>query len=138
MIAMGPDSHHPLVQQFSLGVQQQFGSNWVISADGLYVFADRQLNGHLLRTTNSTSPYVQCPGNNVPCSLTDPLNGISDNITILESRAKSWYGGLLFSLEHRQSKLGPLATSTTSAIRSRRRSTTPMTINSPTTTLTNR
>jgi hypothetical protein len=106
MIGMGPDSHHPLVQQFSLGFQEQFGSSWVMSADGLYVFADRQLNGHLLRSTNSPSPNVQCPGNNVPCSLTDPLSGISDNITLIESRAKSWYGGLIFSLQHRQSHLG--------------------------------
>jgi Carboxypeptidase regulatory-like domain/TonB dependent receptor len=109
MIAMGPDAHHPLVQQFSLGFQQQFGSSWVISADGLYVFANRQINGHLLRSTNSASPYVECPGNNVPCSLTDPLNGISDNITLLESRAKSWYDGLIFSLQHRQSKLGHIS-----------------------------
>jgi hypothetical protein len=90
MIGMGPDSHHPLVQQFSLGFQQQFGSSWIMSADGLYVFANRQLNGHLLRSASSTSPYVACPGNNVPCSLTDPTSGISDNITLIESRAKSW------------------------------------------------
>ena len=49
MLAMGPDSHHPMIQQFSLGLQQQFGSNWILSADGLYVFANRQINGHLLR-----------------------------------------------------------------------------------------
>ena len=72
MIAMGPDAHHPLFQQFSLGLQQQFGSNWVMSADGLHVFANRQLNGHLLRSTNSTSPDVECPGNNVPCTLDRP------------------------------------------------------------------
>jgi hypothetical protein len=109
MIAMGPDAHHPLMQQFSLGLQQQLGRNFVLSADGLHVFADRQLNGHLLRTTNSTSPDVSCPGNNVPCTLTDPLTGISDNITLIESRAESWYDGLIFSLAHRQTKLGPLS-----------------------------
>ena len=108
MIAMGPDAHHPLSQQFSLGLQQQFGSNWIISADGLHVFANRQLNGHLLRSTDSTSPYVSCPGNNVPCTLTDPLNNISDNITILESKAKSWYDGLIVSLVHSPGKLGPI------------------------------
>ncbi len=106
MIAMGPDSHHPLVQQVSLGVQQQFGDAWVLSADGLHVFAYRQLNGHLLRTTDSTSQYVNCPGDNAPCTLTDPASGISDNITILESRAKSWYDGLIFSLQHRRAKIG--------------------------------
>lgn len=109
MIAMGPDAHHPLVQQFSAGFQQQFGNDWVMSADGLHVFANRQLNGHLLRSTDSPSPDVVCPGNNVPCTLTDPLSGISDNITILESRAKSWYDGLLVSLEHRPTKLGALS-----------------------------
>lgn len=108
MLAMGPDAHHPMFQQFSLGLQQQFGSSWILSADGLHVFANRQINGHLLRSTDSTSPYVSCPGNNVPCSLTDPLNGITDNITILESRAKSWYDGLIVSLERRPGKLGPI------------------------------
>jgi hypothetical protein len=87
-------------------VQQQFGDAWVLSADGLHVFAYRQLNGHLLRTTDSTSPYVNCPGENAPCTLTDPASGISDNITILESRAKSWYDGLIFSLQHRTAKFG--------------------------------
>jgi hypothetical protein len=105
ILAMGPDAHHPLFQQFSLGLQQQAGS-WLVSADGLHVFADRQIIGHLLRNTNSTSPYVSCPGNNEPCTLTDPLSGITDNITLLQSQAKSWYDGLLVSAEHRPSRLG--------------------------------
>jgi hypothetical protein len=108
MLAMGPDSHHPLFQQFSLGLQQQIKGSWVVSADGLHVFGYRQINGHLLRTTNSTSPYVSCPGDNVPCTLTDPATGISDNITLLESRAKSWYDGLIVSLQHRSTKIGPI------------------------------
>ncbi|MGA9463616.1 MAG: carboxypeptidase regulatory-like domain-containing protein [Terracidiphilus sp.] len=105
ILAMGPDAHHPLFQQFSLGLQQQAGS-WLVSADGLHVFADRQIIGHLLRDTNSTSPYVSCPGGNEPCTLTDPLSGITDNITLLQSQAKSWYDGLLVSAEHRPSRLG--------------------------------
>jgi hypothetical protein len=108
MIAMGPDAHHPMMQQFSIGLQQQFGSTWLLSADGLHVFANRQLNGHLLRTTDSTSPYVSCPGDNVPCTLTDPATGISDNITLIESRAKSWYDGLLLSLKRNPVKMGPV------------------------------
>lgn len=108
ILAMGPDAHHPLFQQFSLGIQQQAG-NWLVSADGLHVFATRQIIGHLLRSSNSTSPYVNCPGNNQPCTLTDPLSGITDNITLLQSQAKSWYDGLIVSVEHRQAKLGPLA-----------------------------
>jgi len=108
IIAMGPDSHHPLYQQFSLGFQQEFGGNWLASADALHVFGERELIGNLLRTTDSTSPDIGCPGNNVPCTITDPVTGISDNITILQSGAKSWYDGLLVSLAHRESKLGKI------------------------------
>ena len=78
IIAMGPDSHHPLFQQTSLGVQQQFGDEWLVAADGLHVFGQRQLIGSLLRSTTSTSPYIDCPGSNIPCTITDPLSGISD------------------------------------------------------------
>ncbi len=106
ILAMGPDAHHPLFQQFSLGLQQQLGGSWLISADGLHVFAERQIIGHLLRSTNSTSPYVSCPGNNAPCTLTDPLSGITDNITLLQSQAKSWYDGLIASVAHRPSTIG--------------------------------
>jgi Carboxypeptidase regulatory-like domain/TonB dependent receptor len=106
ILAMGPNAHHPLFQQFSLGLQQQIGNDWVISADGLHVFAYRQIIGQLLRDTSSTSPDVTCPGNNAPCVITDPLSGISDNITLLQSQAKSWYDGLIASIEHRPTKLG--------------------------------
>lgn len=109
ILAMGPDAHHPLFQQFSLGVQQQVGDNWLISADGLHVFANRQITGHFLRSTDSTSPYVNCPGDNIPCSITDPLSGISDNITLLQSQAKSWYDGLIASIEHRPARMGHIA-----------------------------
>jgi hypothetical protein len=97
-----------VMQQFSLGVQQQMAGNWLISADGLHVFANKQLIGHLVRDTNSTSPYISCPGNNVPCTMTDPLTGISDNITLIQSQAKSWYDGLIVSLAHREARLGPI------------------------------
>jgi hypothetical protein len=100
ILAMGPDAHHPLFQQFSGGVQQQLSNAWLLSADGLHVFATRQLAGHLVRSTNSTSPDISCTGDNVPCTLTDPLTGISDNITLIQSQAKSWYDGLIVSVEH--------------------------------------
>ena len=108
ILAMGPDAHHPLMQQFSLGVQQEMGHDWLVSADGLHVFASRMLVGHLVRNTDSTSPYISCPGDNVPCTITDPLTGISDNITLIQSQAKSWYDGLIVSLAHRQAKIGPI------------------------------
>jgi hypothetical protein len=106
IIAMGPDSHHPLYQQFSFGLQQQAGSDWLLSMDGLHVFGARQLIGNLLRSTSSTSPDISCPGSNIPCTITDPAAGISDNITLIVSGGKSWYDGLLVSLAHRESKLG--------------------------------
>ena len=101
IVALGPNSHHPLFHQFSMGAQQQVGRDWLISADGLHVFGQRQLIGSLLRSTTSTSPYVQCPGANKPCIITDPVTGISDSVTILDSSAKSWYDGLLVSVGHR-------------------------------------
>jgi len=104
--AVAPYSHHPLFQQFSLGAQQQLGSNWLFSADGLHVFGQRQIIGQLLRNTTSTSPDITCPGNNVPCTVTDPLTGISDSVTELGSWAKSWYDGLIVSVQHRPTKLG--------------------------------
>jgi hypothetical protein len=106
ILAMGPDAHHPLYQQSSFGLQQQVGSDWVISADALHVFGSRLIIGHFLRDTTSTSPDIDCPGGNQPCVITDPLSGISDNITLLQSQAKSWYDGLIASVEHRPAKLG--------------------------------
>jgi hypothetical protein len=106
ILAMGPDAHHPMFQQFSGGFEQQIGNSFMISADALHVFATRQLIGHLLRSTNSTSPYIACPGDNVPCTITDPLTGISDNITLIQSQARSWYDGLIVSAGHRPVKLG--------------------------------
>ncbi len=101
-------THHPLFQQFSLGVQQQIGNDWLVTADGLHVFGQRQLIAQYLRSTNSTSPYIVCPGNNVPCVVTDPLNGVSDQVTVADSAAKSWYDGLLVSVQHKPVKAGPV------------------------------
>lgn len=106
IIAMGPDSHHPFFQQMSIGGQQEIGRAWLIGADGVHVFGERQLIGSLLRSTTSNSPNISCPGSNVPCAITDPVSGISDNITLIQSGAKSWYDGLLVSLAHRPSKMG--------------------------------
>jgi len=106
LIALSPDSRHPVFQQFSLGLQQQMGGNWLVSADGLHVFGNKQLIGKLLRTTNSTSPDISCPDNNAPCTVTDPLTGISDNVTELGSFAKSWYDGLIVSVQHKPTKIG--------------------------------
>ncbi len=106
IVALGPNSHHPLFQQMSLGVQQQFAQSWIVSADGLHNFGQRLFIGSLLRGTSSTSPNIRCPGANAPCQITDPVSGITDSVTILDSSAKSWYDGLLVSLAHRPASIG--------------------------------
>ena len=106
LIVLSPHAHHPIFQQFSLGLQQQLRGNWMLSDDGLHVFGNKQLIGQLLRTTGATSPDISCPGNNVPCTVTDPLTGVSDNVTELGSFAKSWYDGLIVSVQHKPTKLG--------------------------------
>ncbi len=95
------NAKHPYTQQFSLGVQQQFGRNWLISADGIHDFGQRFLLGRLLRSTTSMSPQIICPNGFDPCTVTDPLTGRSDNVTNIESSAKSWYDALLISLQKR-------------------------------------
>ncbi|MGA7622070.1 MAG: TonB-dependent receptor [Candidatus Acidiferrales bacterium] len=106
IIVVDKNTHHPMFQQTSLGVQQQFGSGWTVSADGLYLFGQRMLMAQYLRSTDSTSPYISCPGNNVPCTVTDPLTGISDQVTVATSNAHSWYSGLLVNVQHKPVKLG--------------------------------
>ena len=106
IIVTDKNTHHPMFQQTSLGFQQQLGSNWTLSADGLYLFGQRMLIAQFLRSTTSTSPFISCPGNNVPCTVTDPLNGVSDQVTVATSNGHSWYDGLLVNLQHRPVKLG--------------------------------
>jgi hypothetical protein len=106
IIVVDKNAHHPLFQQTSLGIQQQLGANWVVKGDGLHVFGQRMLIAQYLRNTTSSSPHISCPGSNIPCTATDPLTGISDNVTLATSAAKSWYDGLLVSVQHRPVQLG--------------------------------
>lgn len=106
IIVVDKDTHHPLFQQSSFGVQQQIGSGWTVSADGVYLFGQRMLIAQYLRSTNSTSPYISCPGKNVPCTVTDPLTGISDQVTVATSNAHSWYDALLVNVQHKPVKVG--------------------------------
>jgi hypothetical protein len=106
IIVVDKNTHHPLFQQGSFGVQQQIGSGWTVSADGVYLFGQRMLIAQYLRSTNSTSPYISCPGNNVPCTVTDPLTGISDQVTVATSNAHSWYDALLVNVQHKPVKVG--------------------------------
>ncbi|HXE91335.1 MAG TPA: TonB-dependent receptor [Terriglobales bacterium] len=110
----------PLVHQFSFGVQHQIGRNWVISADGVHNFGQRLLTGRFLRAGTSLIPSIPlivdpssgfpgpCPasGGVDPCAVTDPATGIQDRIQLIASAAKSWYSGLLASLQKRPTGSG--------------------------------
>jgi len=98
----------PMYQQFTFGIQQQFGQNWVLSADGVHDFGYHLLIGRFLRSGTSLNPSItlNCPDNITPCTITDPATGISDNITNIESSAKFWYDGLLMSLRKRPTGKG--------------------------------
>ena len=91
------DSKHPLVHQFTLGVQQQIKPNWVVSADGIHNFGQRFLIGRFLRDAA-----------NNPITVFDPLTRRSDNVTNIEPSAKTWYDGLLLNLQKRPTPLGPV------------------------------
>jgi hypothetical protein len=97
------DNHakHPYTQQFTFGLQQQLAQNWVVSADGIHNFGQRFILGRFLRSTTSSSPLVNCTNGFDPCTVTDPLTGRSDNVTEIQSVAKSWYDALLVSLRKR-------------------------------------
>jgi hypothetical protein len=109
---------HPYVQQFTVGLQQQLAQNWIISADGIHNFGQRFILGRLLRSTTSTSPFITCPNGFDPCTAIDPLtmktalagcfpsppaspDPTCENVTDIESVAKSWYDALLISLQKR-------------------------------------
>jgi hypothetical protein len=95
-----PDAKHPRVQQFTLGVQQRFGQNWIVSADGIHNFGD-----HFFLGRNLIDPQ-NCPG--VPCSfisVTDPLNGLTNLVVNNQPAAKTWYDGLLVSVQKRPTRV---------------------------------
>ncbi len=81
-----PNSHHPRVQQFTLGVQHQFGQNWVVSADGIHNFGDHFIIGRVF-------------------SVTDPLTGLKTGVLNQAPAAKTWYDGLLVSAQKRPTRV---------------------------------
>lgn len=90
------DNHirHPMVQQFTFGVQQQLGQSWVLSADGIHNFGTRFLIGRTI-----------VDADNKPISITDPLTHITNNVVDIGSFAKNWYDGLLVSLRKQPTKI---------------------------------
>ena len=72
---------------------------WIVSADGVNDFGQRNILGRLLRSSTVSSPDLVCTNGFDPCTITDPLTGRSDQVTEIESAAKSWYDALLVSLQ---------------------------------------
>jgi hypothetical protein len=94
---MDNNAQHPKVQQVTLGVQQQIGNAWMMSADAVHDVGTRFLMGRAMRDAN-----------NNPITITDPLSGLQNNVTSIGSFAKTWYDGLLVAVQRKQTKVGPL------------------------------
>jgi carboxypeptidase family protein/TonB-dependent receptor-like protein len=101
-----PKASTPFVQQYSLGVQQQAGKHWIFSVDGVSNRGRRFLIGRGLRSTTSTSSLITCPNGVDLCTVTDPLTGQANNVTLIQSIAKTWYDALLFSVAKKVSGRG--------------------------------
>ena len=87
---------HPRVNQFTLGIQQQVARNWLLSADGVTNRGTRFLIGRVLRDSN-----------NVEIDPVDPLTGVVSQVQEISSEAKTWYDGLLVSVQRRPVVHGP-------------------------------
>jgi hypothetical protein len=105
----------PYVQQYTLGVQRQFGNNnYLISVDGVHNRGTRQLIPRYLRTLPKgiSTPYIDCPNGRDPCTVIDPATGkpaatgcpadpSCQSITNIQSSARTWYDAMLVSLQKR-------------------------------------
>jgi carboxypeptidase family protein/TonB-dependent receptor-like protein len=74
---------NPMVQQTNLGIEQQFGANFVLRADYLHNFGTHFIIGRTIGT------------------VFNPVVGGDDRVVNLESSVKTKYDGLLVSLEKR-------------------------------------
>jgi hypothetical protein len=95
--AIANNTRHPMVQQYTMGIQQQVGSTWLVSADGIHNFGTGFLMGRELRDQN-----------NAPVSIVDPATGVANSVTTIGSYAKTWYDGLLIAVKKQSTKLGPV------------------------------
>ncbi len=75
---------NPMVQQMNLGIQREFGSNYVLRADYLHNFGTHFIIGRTIGIV---------PNN--------PVVGGPDSVTNLESSVKTKYDALLLSVEKR-------------------------------------
>jgi hypothetical protein len=102
--ALANNITHPMVHQGTLGIQQQVGQNWVLSADGIINRGSRFLIGRTVRDFSSAECQV---GANRVTTCTDPLTGIPNSIQDIASQANTWYDGLLVSAQRRPVIHGP-------------------------------
>jgi hypothetical protein len=77
---------NPMVQQFNLGAQWQFATNWVLRADGLHDFGQHFIIGVPIGT------------------VYNPVVGGPDVIKDLQSSVNTHYDALLLSVDHRFSQ----------------------------------
>ena len=101
-------------------MQQQLGQNFTVSADGIHNFGSRFLIGRFLRQLpkGADATFLSCPNGIDPCTIIDPASGKTvqagcvspgpggpdptcDQVTNIESSAKTWYDALLVSIAKR-------------------------------------
>src|SRR5258708_14073359 len=108
------NSNTPYMEQVTLGVQQQFGNNFVLSVDRLHDRGYRQLVPRFLRSLPAgvDPTYIACPNGRDPCTIIDPVKGLppatrcpsdptSHRVTDFMSVGRTWYDGLLISFKKR-------------------------------------
>ena len=80
------DLENPMVQQWNLGLQREFGGNFVVRADYLHTFGTHFITGRTIG------------------QVFNPVVGGPDLVKNLESSVKTKYDGLLVSVEKRFSR----------------------------------
>jgi Carboxypeptidase regulatory-like domain/TonB dependent receptor len=114
------NSNTPYVEQFTLGVQHQLGTDFVLSVDGLHDRGYRQLVPRFLRSLPAgvDPTYIDCPNGRDPCTIIDPANGKTaaagcfpphgtpadpscQQVTDFVSVGRTWYDALLVSFKKR-------------------------------------
>jgi hypothetical protein len=108
------NSNTPYMEQFTLGVQHQLGTDFVLSVDGLHDRGYRQLVPRFLRSLPAgvDPTYIDCPSGKDPCTVIDPshltpaatgcpADPTCQQVTDFMSVGRTWYDALLISFKKR-------------------------------------
>ena len=108
------NSNTPYTEQFTLGVQHQLGTDFVLSVDGLHDRGYRQLVPRFLRSLPAgvDPTYIDCPNGRDPCTVIDPshltpaatgcpADPTCQQVTDFVSAGRTWYDALLVSFKKR-------------------------------------